>query len=183
MIKLISLFIVLAGHGQAPQPGSQIGIIRSLILAEKWSEALELTRDLERDLVKRAHLEVFHGKVLESPPEGLGMYKEAPGGVVKGKEIFLYAQVRNHGVRQKNKKYEIHLVSDLLVLDAQGAELARDEAFGKSHFFADVAHEQTFVLVALKAAGLPGGDYTMRLVVHDRIGDKSSQVDIPLRKL
>ena len=149
MIKLIPLFIVLAGHGQAPQPGSQIGIIRSLILAEKWSEALELTRDLERDLVKRAHLEVFHGKVLESPPEGLGMYKEAPGGVVKGKEIFLYAQVRNHGVRQKNKKYEIHLVSDLLVLDAQGAELARDEAFGKSHFFADVAHEQTFVLVAL----------------------------------
>ncbi|MBJ80157.1 MAG: hypothetical protein CMH60_02450 [Myxococcales bacterium] len=182
MINLISVFIVLAAHGQASPVGQEVGVIRSLILAEKWNEALAITRQLEDSLVQRAHLEVKNGKVLAEPPAGLGMYKELPGGLVKEAEIYLYAEVENHRIREKGGNYEIHLVSDLFVLDAQGNELARDEAFGESRFSAKTRHEKTFVLIALKSAGLPTGNYTMRLLVHDKIGNKSSQIDIPLRR-
>ena len=71
-------------------------------------------------------------------------------------------------------------MSDLLVLDSQGNELAQDLGFGTSEFTAKTEHRDTFVNIALKATGLPPGPYVFRLIIHDKIGNKRGQVDIPV---
>jgi hypothetical protein len=136
-------------------------------------------RQLDRAASLAAPLEVFDGQALSAPPEGLGIFDPLPSGIARNEEIFLYAQVRNHTPRPlAGGWFELHLVSDLIVLDADGNELARDMAFGESKFTARAEHRDTFVAIALRVKGLPKGSYRVRLVVHDQASGRAGQVEI-----
>ena len=134
----------------------------------------------ERALAEKAPLEVLDGRLLRAPAEGLGIYREAPRGRVRGPEIFRYAHVRNHLSRRVRQGYQLHLVTDLIVLDEEGGVLASDKAFGVSRYTSRTEHRDTFVNIGVKSAGLPPGNYTMRLVIHDRVGGKVGKVEIPV---
>ena len=134
----------------------------------------------ERALAEKAPLEVLDGRLLREPAAGLGIYSEVRGGRVAGPEIFLYAHVRNHLSRRVRRGYQLHLVTDLIVLDEAGGVLATDRGFGVSRYTSRTEHRDTFVNIGVKSAGLPPGNYTMRLVIHDRIGGKVGEVEIPV---
>ena len=137
-------------------------------------------RDLDRAASLLAPLEVLDGQALSTPPAGLGLYDPLPNGVVRSEEIYLYAQVRNHTRRSlPGGWYELHLVSDLVMLDASGNEIARDTAFGESRFTARAEHRDTFIAIALRVKGLPAGAYRVRLVVHDEPSGRVGQTEIP----
>lgn len=176
-------FLLVAALAGSPQPspplGKEIGRLPALIKAGRWTEASALARSIEAHIAQMAPLEVFDGQALKEPAMGLGIYERLDDGLVAGEELFLYAQVRNHGLQAKKNGYELVLVSDLIVLDAKGKELARDEGFGESRFTAHARHRDAFVNIALRAKGLPSGKYIARLVVHDRIKRSSGRVDIP----
>ena len=87
--------------------------IEARLAQSDWPGALQLIRELEARVAARAPLEVLDGQVLSEPAQGLGIYKLLAGGVVPGPELYLYAQVRNHGVRASAAGYELHLSSDL----------------------------------------------------------------------
>jgi hypothetical protein len=143
--------------------------------AGKWGDAAATARALEATAAAKAPLEVVDVQLLGAPPEGLGMYTPLPDARARGPEVYLYAQVRNHGLRETHGFFELHLVSELVIYDASGAELARDTNFGESRFTARVPHRDTFVVIALRPAGLPSGEYRVQLVLHDEIGKKSGK--------
>jgi hypothetical protein len=177
----VSLLSLVLSAGASSRLAQDVAQLRTQVLAGNWVRAAELARSVEARVAQRAPLEVTDGQVIIGPPAGLGMYEPVPGGIVKQDELFLYAQVRNHVLRQSTRGFELHLVSDLIVIDAKGEELARDQAFAESRYTARVPHRDTFVVIALRSRGLPSGHYRMRVVVTDRIGGSSGQVDIPLQ--
>jgi len=165
----------------APKLVDDIAALNTLVAQEKWAEAAELVRSIDTRVAERAPLVVSDGQALAAPPQGFGMYVPAHGGVIRHGELFLYAEVRNHGMRQTAAGFELHLVSDLVLLEASGKELARDEAFAASRFTASTPHRDTFVVIALKTRGLPAGKYKARVVIHDRVGGSHGQVEIPFK--
>ena len=174
MVSITLMMIAALGAGEAQAS------VEGLLAEGKYAQAHHRAFNLERKAALTAPLAVMDGQLLREPAVALGVYKKARNQRVSGKEIFLYAQVRNHHSRKTRQGFELHLVSDLLVLDKKGNELASDQAFGESRYVASVEHRDTFVNIALKSGGLPSGEYVFRLVVNDRIGNKKGHVDIPV---
>ena len=174
-----------AGAGASPLV-ERVRELERRVQAGDWAGAAELSREIERAVADRAPLQIVDLQVLGAPPEGLGMYTELFGGEVRGEDLYVYAQVRNHAIRAAHGFHELHLVTDLVLLDAKGAELARDPALGESRFNARTPHRDTFVVIALRTAGLAPGDYRLRVVLHDEIarargGDRSAAKEVSFR--
>jgi hypothetical protein len=163
----------------APDVGELLKSLGADAKAGRWSKVARQVRELEMVARREAPLEVTDGQALAAPAEGLGIYKPLEGGVVRASELFLYAQVANHGLRAVEGGYELHLVSDLIVLTEDGTEIARDSGFGESRFTAKAPHRDTFVNVALKVTGLPKGKYRIKLVIHDKVSEKVGSTEIP----
>jgi hypothetical protein len=178
---MLGLSIVFAAAAPVAPVADDIATLRDLVKAEKWQEAAAIARSVEARVAERAPLEVTEGNALAAPPQGLGMFVPAHGGLIRGGELFLYAEVRNHVLRQTAAGFELHLVSDLVLLNRAGEEVARDPAFAASRFTATTPHRVTFVVVALRTRGLPSGHFTARLLIHDQVGNKSGTVDIPFK--
>ncbi len=174
---MLALAVILFG---APLV-EDVATLKRLVAEESWAEAAALARSLDARIGERAPLVVTDRQALAAPPQGYGMYVPAHGGVIRHGELFLYAEVQNHGNRQTAAGFELHLVSDLIVLDGAGQEIARDPAFAASRFTAATPHRDTFVVVALRTRGLPPGKYRARLQIHDRIGKKRGEVEIPFQ--
>lgn len=143
-----------------------------------WAKAAEVTRALEAGLAARAPLEIVDIQVLGGPPQGLGMYTPLFKGQVRGEEVFIYAQVRNHGLREVHGHYELHLATQLVILGEQGKELAREDNFGESRFSARTPHRDTFVVLALRTKGLATGTYRARVTLRDKVGEKQATEEV-----
>jgi hypothetical protein len=176
---MLGALFVAALTAVQPSLHPDLVALGKLVETERWADAARLAREVEARIAKQAPLEVIDGRALAAPADGLGIYHELPDGLVRGDELYLYAQVRGHALRKIEAWHELHLVSDLIVLDAKGRELARDMAFGESRFRARAVHRDTFVNIALRVRGLPAGKYRVVLVVHDVIGHKEGSVEIP----
>ena len=189
MINLLTFALIFSIGSPSPETVSAKVLAKScehlkkLIKKNELSAAAAELRTISQEVEKQAPLEIVDARILYKPAEGLGIYKPLPLGRVMGDELYIYAQLRQHNLRQKGNRWELHLVSDLIILDENGAELARDEGFGESRFSARAEHRDTFVNIAVRAVGLPDGDYRVRLVIHDRIGKKSAQVEMPFTRL
>ena len=179
---VVGMFLALNAVGSAQGSGDWTELQKELEAALKqrqWAEAAHLGRRIEMLAGIRAPLELVDVAILNAPAEGLGLYSPAFKGEVRGDELYLYAQVRNHGVREVHGFFELHLVSDIVILDGKGKEIARDEGFGESRFSSRVPHRDTFVMIALRVKGLSAGNYRIRLKLHDKVGKKESQRDVP----
>ena len=178
---LVHWILVAAAVVSAPPPlAKETEVLTKALSGHDPAAIAAAVRELDRAAAALAPLEVFDGQALSSPAEGLGIYDPLPNGITRNEEIYLYAQVQNHTVRPLPGGWlELHLVSDLIILDANGAELARDMAFGESRFSARAIHRDTFVNIALRVKGLPSGNYRARLVVRDLPTGRVGQVEIP----
>lgn len=162
------------------QPGAQTtAALTQAVAGGEWTRAHELLRALELELASVAPLRLCDGQVLVAPPAGLGMYEVAPKGVIRGDELYLYVQVQQHTLRPERGGFELSLASDLVLLGADGAELARDADLGRSAFWAKAAHRDTFVVVALRVKGLAAGAYRARWTVRDTLGGKHATIELP----
>ena len=175
---LLALMLVVAAATQ-DDPGALAKQVSRAIADGKWTEAAALTTKLDRAIAAKAPLIVVDGHVLYEPPQGYGLYNAAADGVPTNDELILYAEVHEHGLRQTTNGFELYLTSDLIVLDSEGHELARDENFGEQRFTAKAANRDTFVTAAVSTKGLPTGRYVARWVIHDRVGEKVATTDIP----
>jgi hypothetical protein len=174
---MLPLMLLLA----AAPPTDLTQLYREHAAAGRWREAAAEARKLETAAAQKAPLEIPDIQLLAAPPEGLGMYTPLADGVARGKEVYLYAQVRNHGMREALGFFELHLVSELVFFDAEGTEVARDKSFGESRYAARVPQRDTFVVIALSPKGLPSGAYRIQLVLHDEIGKKEGTGEVRLK--
>lgn len=164
---------------QAPTFAEEQKALAGAIKAGDWQQASRQAARLEQKLGELAPLEIVDLQILASPPQGLGMYQPLTGGKAYVDEVFIYAHVRNHGHRRIGDFWQLHLSSDLRILDAKGKALAEEKNFGQSQYSARVAHRDTMVVIALRIKGLDPGAYTLELGLHDRISKKKTQGRVP----
>lgn len=175
---MLLFLVMLAAGASAEDADALTKRLQKEVSEGRWSSAASTTRALDALIAAKAPLVVSDGRVLKALPQGLGIYDAASDGMVRSHELILYAQVNQHVSRQTRDGFELHLSSDLIVRDAEGHELARDEGFGEQRFTARTPHRDTFVTATLNVTGLPSGRYSVRWVIHDRLGEKSANIDI-----
>lgn len=129
----------------------------------------------------RSPLEVHNGAVLAEPPENLGMYRPAPGSMVFGDSVLLYAEVENHGFRKRPEGLEVDLWTDVLLLYEDGERIGGKEHFGEHRFIASVPHRTTHLVMEVATGKLPAQPYLAEIVVHDAVSGKVGKVRIPFR--
>jgi hypothetical protein len=176
---MVLAFVFMTVLGAADDPTALASTLTKAITEGRWTDAATLATKLDRAIAAKAPLVVTSGHVLYEPPQGYGLYNAAADGVPKTDELILYAEVHEHVLRETTNGYELYLTSDLIVSDADGHELARDQHFGEQRFTAKAPHRDTFVTAALSTKGLPAGRYVVRWVIHDKVGDKVASIDIP----
>jgi len=165
----------------APDLAAQAKTLEKQIQAGDWQHAADTARALESAVAQKAPLEIVDLEVMTDAPDALGIYTVPFHNEIRGDSLYVYAQVRNHGIEERAGFYYLHLVSDLVVLDAKGHELARDEALGESYFGARAPHRDTLVVIALRTKGLAPGEYRLRLILHDRIAKKEASREVTFR--
>ena len=82
------------------------------------------------------------------------MYRPLRSATIDGDEIYVYAEVGNHALR--------HIRS-----------------FATTHLTTFAPYREAFVTIAVRARGIPPGEYKMRVTIEDRIGGKTASGELP----
>lgn len=176
----MTILLVLAYTLTAPtEPAALSAQLQQQIAHGKWTEAAETVRLLDMAVAQKAPLVVTDAHMLKEVPDGMGIYTAIADGVVRTDEALFYAEVHEHSVRKNGNRYEIWLVSDFVITDANGKEIAKDDNFGEQRFSAATPHRDTYLTSVLRVVGLPSGRYNVRWTIRDRIGEKAGTVTIP----
>ncbi|MBI5494394.1 MAG: hypothetical protein HY904_05155 [Deltaproteobacteria bacterium] len=181
-LALVSQSTADAGPAAAEDAFTR-AVLTALTMHKRGDDALALRSLWEAvdDARVRAPLDVHTGLVLDSPPENLGLYREAKAGMVFGETLLLYAEVDNHGLRRTPAGWEMNLWTDLFILDENGKRLGGRERFGEQVLTARAPYRTTHLVLEVGIAGLPPGAYRAQVVVHDDVGAKTGSVVIPFR--
>lgn len=146
----------------------------ALTLADYAGTVAALERALQRAR-EQAPMELSRLTVVDEIPEGLGMYRPAPGAVVPGGFLRLYGEVRNFVPRQIDGGYEVQLVTDAYFYYEDGEFIAGSQGIGEHRFSATTRHDVTFMVVELHTTGLPPQPYYVELVVTDKVSGKQAR--------
>ena len=129
----------------------------------------------------RAPLDVHDGVVLAEPPQNLGMYREAKGGMVFGDTLMLYLEVDNHGLRKRPEGFEVDLWTDVFLLYEDGERIGGKERFGEHRLVSRAPYRTTHMVLEVGVGQLPPQPYKALVVVHDAASGKEGRVVIPFR--
>ncbi|WP_234188855.1 hypothetical protein [Shinella sp. NM-101] len=106
---------------------------------------------------------------VSAPPEGYGMYAARPDSSFKAGEA-LISYVEPVGLTWRaadGGPLESHFTVDLELLDAKGAKLAEQKAFGSFDFKGSVRNQEVFAKLTLNLTSPPAGDYVLRYRFRD----------------
>lgn len=163
----------------ASQPAASASELRSLLgqaeLAQRRGDPAATLGHLERALRlarQGAPLDVSQLTVVDTAPEGLGMYRPVPGATVRGGTLLLYAEVRNFGSRATAEGEEVDLGIDAGFYYEDGEHIATTRGIGDHRFVARTHHDVTFVVVELNLQGMPAQPYLVELTLTDRVSGK-----------
>jgi hypothetical protein len=113
--------------------------------------------------------------VVETTPQGLGMYTPAPDGRVRGGPLLLYAEVRNFATRSTLRGDLVDIGIDASFFYEDGELIATRQGIGDHRFTSRTVQDVTFLVVELSMRGLPPQPYQVELMLRDRISGKAGQ--------
>lgn len=185
--SLILLLATGSAHAQVP-PASQPAtlpadaaqqieqLLETSRRALQSGDARSLVTPLQQALMLargQAPLEVSQLTVVETTPQGLGMFTPSPGAVVRSGTLLLYAEVRNFATRTTPRGELVDLGIDASFFYDDGELIAARRGIGDHRFTARTVHEVTFVVVELNLRGLPPQAYHVELSLTDRVSGKA----------
>lgn len=97
-----------------------------------------------------------------------------------GAQTVIYAEIGNFTLKRKGEFFNLDLIVDVMIQDAEGAELMKQEgviAFDSA--FKSEVHD-LFFTIDLPFEGWPPGIYNVRLTVNDNFADETAYVDLPV---
>lgn len=139
------------------------------------------------DALEAAALEVRHDAplviqkavVLTGPPEGLGVYQEAPGGRVRDRQVWLYVEVASFGRRAVSAdtwEVELRVSGDFSLADGTSIGTM---SLGKHAYRTHTPHALTFFGPNLKLSDkAPAGAYLIDLTVTDAVTNKQAKARV-----
>lgn len=142
----------------------------------KSADALEEAALLVREA---APLVIPKAVVVSAPPEGLGVYQEAPGGRVRDRHVWLYVEVAGFGRRA------LHPRTSEVELSVSGAFSLEDGtpigtmSLGKHAYRTHTPHALTFFGPNVKLSDkAPAGAYLIDLTVTDAVTKKEASTRV-----
>jgi len=97
-----------------------------------------------------------------------------------GAQTVIYAEIGNFTLNKNGEFFNLDLVVDVMIQDAEGEELMGQEgviAFDSA--FKSEVHD-LFFTIDLPFEGWPPGIYNVRLTINDNFADETVYVDLPV---
>jgi hypothetical protein len=79
--------------------------------------------------------------------------------------------------------YRVSLVCDYAILDAKGKVLTSDRTLKEIDIVSRQAGAELGVDLTMPLFDLPKGDYTLEIVVRDRLANDSAKVRLPFKQI
>lgn len=111
-----------------------------------------------------------------------GMYKQRPDNVFSAKKAVILAYLEPIGFRifkTPDGMYKCGFRADLAILDQKGNILVGKENFMKVDFLSHVFNREIFLNVTINIGGIPPGEYSLALRIHDT-ADQQTVVRMPV---
>ncbi len=118
----------------------------------------------------------------DGPAAGYGNYvAHAGSSFAPGEQITVYVEVLGYGWKDNGDGTQSELLdADLNLLDKTGATIASQAGFLHADIKSREKLLETFLTLNATLTAFAAGDYTLRFVLHDNAGSKTTTFDIPV---
>lgn len=158
-----------------PQVAALLGAAQKAVKKKDLAAAKTSVGEALVALREQAPLTIRQAAIVSAPPQGLGLYTPAPGGVVKDRLVWMYLEVEGFLARGVGETRDISLtvVGDFAFED--GTALGQRELGTRR--YATRTHESldAFGLDLQLSDKAPAGAYTVQLLVTDNVSEKTAR--------
>ena len=136
------------------------------------------------DLAPRTPLFLTAGAFADEPSRGYGQYVLRPhNSFTRNQAMQVYLEPAGFDHVKDGALYRISLACDYAILDAKGKVLTSDRTLKEIDIVSRQANTELGVDLTMPLLDLPKGDYTLEIVVRDRLANDSAKVRLPFKQI
>jgi len=146
----------------------------------KFADALVALDDAVSLLWDKAPLECRRVLWVAEEAPGFGEYKPRETNVFSsGEALLAYAEPIGFGWRKSGDLWHAEMAADVIIRSKDGAELHRQDDFGRFPIASRVRNREFFLNLTFKLSGIPTGDYIVETVLRDTVTGKKGACALP----
>ncbi|MCC7049806.1 MAG: hypothetical protein IT562_24075 [Alphaproteobacteria bacterium] len=136
------------------------------------------------DLAPRTPLLLTAGAFADGPSIGYGQYTPRPHNVfTRDQPMQVYVEPAGFDHAKEGASYRISLACDYAILDAKGKVLTGDRSLKEIDILSRQANSELGIDLTLPLFDLSKGDYTLEIVVRDRLANDSAKLRLPFKRI
>ena len=173
----------VASMGEGSEEAGRLKEAASLLEGGKVAEAREILDEVRLSLWNKAPLECPVAVFVEEEPESFGVYRTRPSRVfASGETMHVYAELQNYTILQDEEVYHIFLTVSYNVYDSEGNHLGGENPWENFRFITQRPVYEFFLRLSFDFDIEPG-EYTLEVIVKDRLAEKETSFQLPFKRL
>lgn len=173
----------VASMGEESEEAGRLKEAASLLEGGKVAEAREILDEVRLSLWNKAPLECPVVAFVEEEPESFGVYRTRPSRVfASGETMHVYAELQNYTILQDEEVYHIFLTVSYNVYDSEGNHLGGENPWENFRFITQRPVYEFFLRLSFDFDIEPG-EYTLEVIVKDRLAEKETSFQLPFKRL
>jgi hypothetical protein len=173
----------VASMGEGSEEAGRLKEAASLLEGGKVAEAREILDEVRLSLWNKAPLECPVVAFVEEEPESFGVYRTRPSRVfASGETMHVYAELQNYTILQDEEVYHIFLTVSYNVYDSEGNHLGGENPWEDFRFITQRPVYEFFLRLSFDF-DLEPGEYTLEVIVKDRLAEKETSFQLPFKRL
>jgi hypothetical protein len=143
-------------------------------------DAIETMRSAAISLWKSAGFGLRRPMFVTRKPGGFGLFEPRPTAAFnQGEPLLVYVEPVGFAWNKEGDGYRALIVADFEIRSADGNILGGRKNFGQFNIASKLQNTEFMADLTINLTGAPTGAYVLGLTFHDRIGSKSSNLDLP----
>jgi len=173
-----------AAAGAADDIAGKLDKAKAELAAGQAAKAYLTISNALADLAPRTPLLLTAGAFSDGPSRGYGQYAPRPHNVfTRDQPMQVYVEPAGFDHAQEGASYRISLVCDYAILDAKGKTLTSDRSLKEIDIISRQANTELGIDLTLPFFDLAKGDYTLEIVVRDRLANDSAKLRLPFKRI
>ena len=152
----------------------------ALLAQGKIIEAITALDEAATALWDKAPLSFRRAIWVAEKGSGFGAFNPRENAVFSaGAPMLVYAEPVGFGWRQSGDMFRTDMIADVVIKQADGKELFRQEEFQKLQLASRVRNREFMVNFTYTLSGIPKGEYTVETIIRDQVSGKKGSFTLP----
>jgi hypothetical protein len=154
--------------------------VEALVQQNKLTEAMAAIEDASAMIWDHAPLSFRRFHWVEGKPRGFGSFTLRENAVFEsGAAMLAYAEPVGFHWRREGDLWRTDMAVAIVVKDAAGKELGRQDNFGKLEIRSRVKNREFMTDFTYTLRGLPAGNYQIETRIRDEVSGKTGSFSLP----